>query len=472
LVANAVYFACNIKGLDIGGAMQPKFVEVDRETLYLFPPSVQDWLPEGHLARFVVEIVEQLDLCSLKASYAGRGSQPYNPEMLVALLFYGYATGVFSSRKLERSTHDSVAFRYIAANSHPDHDTIATFRRRFLSQLNELFAQILLIAHQMDVLKLGSVSLDGSKIKANASKHKALSYEHASKLEAQIKAEVTELLKKAEAADRADIPDGMSIPEELERREKRLSAISAAKAEIERRSAERHAREQAAYEKKLAERTKKEQTTGKKARGKQPKPPKSGPSTKDQVNLTDEESRIMPTSSGGFEQTYNAQAGVDTASKLIVSAHVTQHPNDKQELVPTLENLTALPKELGKATELIADSGYFSETNVTASEDKGITPYIAIDRQQHNQPLWERFREPPPLPDDADSVTRMKHRLQTPAGKKVYAQRKVTSEPVFGIIKAVMGFRSFLLRGFEAVKGEWNLVCMAYNIKKLHTLTR
>jgi hypothetical protein len=341
-----------------------------------------------------------------------------------------------------------------------------------LPQLNKLFAQILLIAHQMDVLKLGSVSLDGSKVKANASKHKALSYEHASKLETQIKAEVAELLKKAESADRADIPDGMNIPEELERRETRLAAIAAAKAEIERRAAERHAREQAAYEEKLAERAKKEQATGKKTKGKQPKPPKSGPTAKDQVNLTDEESRIMPTSGSGFEQSYNVQAGVDTASKLIVTAHVTQQPNDKQELVPTLENLTTLPKELGKATELIADSGYFSETNVSASEDKGITPYIAIDRQQHNPPLGERFKEPPPLPGDADSVAKMKHRLQTPAGKKVYAQRKVTSEPVFGIIKAVMGFRSFLLRGFDAVKGEWNLVCMAYNIKKLHALTR
>ena len=452
--------------------MQPKFVEVDRETLYLLPPSVQDWLPTGHLARFVVEIIEQLDLRSLKASYAGRGSQPYNPEMLVALLFYGYATGVFSSRKLERNTYDSVAFRFIAANSHPDHDTIATFRRRFLPQLNKLFAQILLIAHQMDILKLGSVSLDGSKVKANTSKHKALSFDHACKLETQIKAEVAELLKKAEAADKADIPDGMNIPEELERRETRLAAIAAAKAEIERRAAERHAREQAAYEKKLAERASKEQATGKKARGKEPKPPKPGPTAKDQVNLTDEESRIMPTSGGGFEQTYNVQAGVDAASKLIITAHVTQQPNDKQELVPTLEKLAALPKELGTATELIADSGYFSEANVTASEEKNITPYIALDRQQHNQPLWERFKEPPPLPEDADSVTKMKHRLQTSEGKKVYAQRKVTSEPVFGIIKAVMGFRSFLLRGFDAVKGEWNLVCMAYNIKKLHALTR
>jgi IS5 family transposase len=389
--------------------------------------------------------------------------------MLVALLFYGYATGVFSSRKLERSTYDSVAFRFVAANVHPDHDTIANFRRRFLPQLGKLFVQILMIAHQLNVLRLGSVSLDGSKVKANASKHKALSYDHACKLEEQIKAEVAELLKKAESADRADIPDGMNIPEELERREKRLAAIAEAKIEIEKRAAQRHAREQATIEKEVAERVKKEQETGKKTKSKQPK---AGPKAKDQVNLTDEESRIMPTSGGGFEQAYNAQAGVDTASKLIVSAHVTQQPNDKQELVPTLKNLAALPEKLGTATELIADSGYFSETNVTACEDNKITPYIATERRQHNQPLWDRFTEPPPPPDNADCVTRMKHRLKTKEGKEVYARRKVTSEPVFGIIKAVMGFRSFLLRGYEAVKGEWNLVCMAFNIKRLHVLTR
>jgi len=452
--------------------MSVKFVECDRETLYLLPPSLQDWLPEGHLARFVVEIIEQLDLRSLKEAYAGKGSQPYNPEMLLALLFYGYATGVFSSRKLERNTYDSVAFRFIAANSHPDHDTIATFRRRFLPKLSDLFVQILLIARQMKVLKLGSVSLDGSKVKANASRHKALSYDHACKLEAQLKGEVVELLRKAEAADRADIPDGMSIPEELERREKRLSAIAEAKAEIERRATERHAREQAAYEKKVAERAEKERKTGKKARGKQPKPPKPGPSAKDQVNLTDGESRIMPVSGGGFEQAYNAQAGVDTTSKLIVATHISQQPNDKLELKPTLENLAVLPDKLGAVTELIADSGYFSEANVMACEALEITPYIAVDHEHHNRPLWDRFREPPPLPDDADSVTRMKHRLRTKVGKAVYAQRKVTSEPVFGIIKAVMGFRSFLLRGCEAVEGEWNLVCMAWNIKRLHALAR
>lgn len=450
--------------------MQPKFVEVDRETLYLLPPSVQDWLPEKHLARFVVEIIEQLDLRPLRASYAGRGSQPYNPAMLLALLFYGYATGVFSSRKLERSTYDSVAFRYIAANCHPDHDTIATFRKRFLKEISGLFVQILMIARQMNMLKLGSVSLDGSKVKANASKHKALSYEYACKLEVQLKSEVADLLKKAESADKADIPDGMSIPRELELREKRLSAIAAAKVEIERRAAERHTRDQAAYEEKVAARAKRSEVTGKKPKGEAPKPPTPGPAPKDQVNLTDEESRIMPTSGGGFDQTYNAQAGVDTVSKLIVSAHITQQSNDKQELEPTIETITTLPKELGTVTELLADSGYYSENNINACEGKMITPYIAVDRQSHNQSPYDRFKEPSPLPDDTDSVTRMKHRLKTKAGKAVYALRKVTSEPVFGIIKAVMGFRCFMLRGKEAVSGEWNLTCIAYNIKRMFAL--
>jgi transposase len=450
--------------------MEPKFLEVDRETLYLLPPSVQDWLPEGHLARFVVEIVEQLDLRSLKASYAGRGSQPYNPAMLLALLFYGYSTGVFSSRKLERSTYDSVAFRFIAANRHPDHDTIATFRKRFLKELSGLFVQILMIARQMNMLKLGSVSLDGSKVKANASKHKALSYDHACKLEVQLKSEVARLLKAAESADKADIPDGMNVPEEIQRREQRLSGIAAAKAEIERRAVERHTREQAAYEEKVAARAKKAEETGKKPKGKQPKLPTAGPTPKDQVNLTDEESRIMPVSGGGFEQTYNAQAAVDTESKLIVAAHITQQSNDKLELKPTLKNLTALPKQLGTVTELLADSGYFSEANVNACVGEKITPYIAVDRQSHNRSLWERFKEPPPLPEDADSVTTMKHRLKTKAGKAVYALRKVTSEPVFGIIKAVMGFRGFMLRGKESVSGEWDLACIAYNIKRMHSL--
>jgi len=451
--------------------MSVNFIESDRKTPFLLPPSIEDWLPEGHLARFVVEIVEQLDLSSLTEPYTGRGSQPHHPAMLVALLFYGYAVGVFSSRKIERSTYDSVAFRYIAANSHPDHDTIAHFRKRFLQELTGLFVQILWVARQMGVLKLGNVSLDGSKVKAHASKHKALSYEHACKLEAQWKNEVAQLLQKAEAADRADLPDGLSIPEELQRREDRLSAIRNAKAEIERRAAERQAREQAAYREKMAKRARKEQETGQKPPGRQPQPPVPGPTAKDQVNLTDGDSRIMPTS-GGFEQCYNAQAGVDVATKIIVSAHVTPEPNDKQQLEPTLKKLVALPKELGKVSGLISDSGYFSETNVQACENQGITPYLAIGREHHHQDPWDRFREPPALPEGADAVSRMRHRLKTAAGKATYALRKVTSEPVFGIIKAVMGFRSFQMRGTEAAEGEWNLVCMAWNIKRLHVLTR
>lgn len=452
--------------------MKVTFVEVDRETLYLLPPSIQDWLPEKHLARFVVEIVEQIDLQPLKASYSGRGSQPYNPEMLVALLFYGYATGVFSSRKLERGTYDSVAFRYIAANKHPDHDTIAEFRKRFLPELKKIFVEILTIAHQMNVLKLGKVSIDGTKVQANASKHKALSYGHACKLEEQLDAEVAELLQKAESADNADIPDGMDIPAELSIRRERIKAIKQAKAEIERRAAERYAEEKKAYEAKIAERAKKEQETGKKTGGKTPQPPTAGPTNKDQVNLNDSESRIMPTSGGGFEQAYNAQAGVDTETLLIVTTHVSQAPNDKQELEPALTNLKRLPQALGTVTDLLADNGYFSEGNVTLCEENKVASYIAVKRESHHPPLMERFQEPAALPVTANAVDTMKHRLKTKSGKAMYATRKSTIEPVFGIIKSAMGFRQFLLRGFDAVKGEWDLVCIAFNLKRLYALAK
>lgn len=234
--------------------MSIHFKAVDRETLYLFPPSMQDWLPKKHLARFIVDVVSKLDLHELKMPYAGVGSEAFNPEMLLALLFYGYATGVFSSRKLEQATHDSIAFRYIAANTHPDHDTLATFRKRFLEQLQPLFVQILLLAKTLGFLKMGKISLDGSKIQANASKHSALSWGHALELEQQLKQEVARLMAMAEAADTTEVPDGMDIPEELELRQERLQAISEAKAKLEARAAERHATEQAAYEAKKAER--------------------------------------------------------------------------------------------------------------------------------------------------------------------------------------------------------------------------
>ena len=301
--------------------MSDRFRPIDRETPFLFPPSVQKWLPENHLARFVVEVVRELDLRALEDAYTRRGSPADPPAMLLALLFYGYATGVYSSRKLEEATYDSVAFRYIAANTHPDHDTIAHFRKRFLEQLKPLFVEILLLAHQMGFLKLGTVSLDGTKVKANASKHRALSWAHVLQLEEQLRAEVEELLRRAEAADGAE-KTALDIPAELARREERLQALKQAKAKLVERAAERYAAEQAEYEAKLAKREATQQATGKKPRGRKPKPPEAGPRAKDQINLTDEESRIMPVGGGGFEQAYNAQAVVETDSLLVVEARV------------------------------------------------------------------------------------------------------------------------------------------------------
>jgi transposase len=450
--------------------MEPRFKDCDRRIQFLLPPSVDDWVPEDHLARFVVDIVHELDLSAIENSYAGRGSDAYAPKMMTALLFYAYATGVFSSRKIEQATYDSVAFRYIAVNTHPDHDTIASFRRRFLKELKSLFAQILMIAHRMRVLKLGSVSLDGTKVNANASKHHALSWDYARKLEKQLKGEIEELLQRAEDTDQQDIPEGMTIPEELARRETRLQAIAEAKAQIEQRAAERFAQEQKEHEKKMAARKAKEKETGKKPRGPSPKPPNPGPKGKDQVNLTDRDSRIMPAHKGGFEQSYNAQATVDTESMLIVEHHLSQQSNDKKEIIPAIENLSRLPNDLGKVDTLLADTGYFSEANVVQCEANGILPYIAVERQPHNLPLKERFTEPEPLRSPSDPVTEMRHRLKTMAGKAIYAKRKSTVETVFGIIKAAMRFRQFLLRGLDRVAGEWNLVCIAYNLKRLYAL--
>ena len=450
--------------------MPAEFILIDRDTPQLFPASVQDYLPEKHLARFVVEIVDQLDLKLLVGAYRGTGSAAYHPAMLVALLFYGYATGVFSSRKLAQATYDSIACRFICANSHPDHRTIADFRKRFLGELEALFVEILLIGQAMGLVKLGTVSLDGTKIKANASKHKALSWAHANRLEGQLKGEVAELMRLAEQADNQALPEQMDIPLELERREQRLEVIAAAKAEIAARAQERFEREQGEYEEKQAKREAHEKQTGKKPSGKGPKPPPPGPRAKDQVNLTDAESRIMPTSSGGFEQGYNAQAGVDIDTHLIVEEHVTQHTNDKQEVAPALENLAALPEELGEVEALLADTGYHSEANVQRCDNAEIEPLIPAKREGHNPPLAERFADDPAPPSDPSPVQAMAHRLRTQAGKALYAKRKSTVETVFGIIKHVMGFRQFLLRGLRAVQGEWALVCIGWNLRRLFVL--
>ena len=446
------------------------FRQIDRDTGFLLPPSVDEWLPEQHLARFVVEVIDGLNLRAMTGSYRGSGSASYHPALLLGVLIYGYATGVFSSRKLERATYDSVAFRFIAANEHPDHDTIAAFRRRFIEEIQDLFVQVLQTAREMGVLKMGTVGLDGTKIHANASRHSALSYEHAGKIEAQLKAEVAELMAKAEAADQADLPDGMSIPDELARREERLAKIAAARATLEARAKERFEREQAEYQAKLAARDAKTKETGKKPGGKPPQPPQEGPLPSDQINLTDEESRIMPVAGGGFDQCYNAQALVAAGSLLVLATDVVQAPNDKQPLEPILDKLDALPDSLGDVETLLADNGYFSATNVAACQAAGIEPLIAAGRQPHHPSLNERFAEPPPAPVDPTPVEAMIHRLATPEGKKLYALRKQIPEPVFGIIKSVLGFRQFLLRGLDKVRAEWNLVTLAWNMKRIFAL--
>jgi transposase len=443
---------------------------VDRQTGFLLPPSVDEWLPERHLARFVVEVIEGLDLRSMSGSYRGSGSAPYHPKVLLGLLVYGYATGVFSSRKIERATYDSVAFRFIAANDHPDHDTIAVFRRRFLREIEGVFVQVLQVAREMGVLKLGTVALDGTKLHANASRHSALSYEHACKIEAQLKAEVADLMAQAEAADQADLPDGFLIPDELERRAERLRKLAEARVKIEARARERHAAEQAAYENKLAARKAKEASSGKKPGGRPPSPPPPGPLPTDQINLTDGDSRIMPVAGGGFEQCYNAQAAVAAGSMLVVASDVVQSPNDKRQVEPMVDKIAALPQDLGRADTLLADSGYFSAANVDACTAAAIAPLIAQGRQQHYPPLAERMAKTPPAPENPTPVEAMVHRLKTPEGKNLYALRKQLPEPVFGIIKSVMGFRQFSMRGHQNVRGEWSLVTMAWNFKRMFTL--
>jgi transposase len=390
------------------------FRPVDRDTGFLMPPLVDEWLPERHLSRFVVEAIAGLDLRAMTGSYRGSGEAPRHPELLLGILVHGYATEVFSSRKLERAAYDSAAFRCIAANDHPDHDTIAAFRRHFLKQIETLFVRVLVLAREMGVVKLGTVALDGTKIHANASGHSALSYEHAGKIEVQLK---------AEAADQADVPDGMSIPEELARREERLAKLARARATIEARAKQRHARERGAYEAKLAARQAKTAATGKKPRGKRPAPPQEGPL-----------------------------------------------PNDRQQMQPMLGKVAALPEELGKAETLLADTGYFSDANVQAWAAAGSEPLIAMGRQPHHQSVGERFAPAPTRPDNPTPVEAMAYRLKTPEGKKLYGLCKQMPEPVFGLIKSALGFRQFLLCGLDNVRGEWSLVTMAWNMKRMFAL--
>jgi transposase len=450
--------------------MARKFKTVDYEAALELTITIGACLPPDHLARFVVEIVKQLDLSGIYDQYGERGGEPYDPRVLLGLLLYGYATGVFSSRQIEARTYSSIPFYFIAGGLHPDHDTLNTFRQDFLVDLKALFVQILLIAQAAGVLELGNISLDGSKIHADASKSKAVSYKRLLELDQQLQAEVEALFALSQQPDPPHWPDGLDLAAEIAFRQNRRANLSQAKAVLEARAEARYQAELADYEAKQQERAEKAQRTGRKPRGRPPQPPTPGVSDKEQYNFTDPDSPIMKNSTNaGFDQHYNVQAAVAHNSLLIVANTLSAHPNDKQEAVPTLE---AIPTQhLGWPDAAALDNGYFSQANIEAFERCGVEPYIATGREPHH-PCWQDYfkEQAAPPPTEATPKEKMAYKLQTQIGKTIYGLRKCTVEPVIGIIKEILGFRQFSLRGLLKAAGEWNLVCIGFNLKRLHTL--
>ncbi len=446
--------------------MSRKFKTADYEATLNSTVTLRECLPPDHLARFIVDVIAQLDLSAIYAHYGPRGGEAIAPDMLLGLLFYGYATGTFSSRKIEKATYESIPFRFIAGGLHPDHDTLAHFRKTFLSELKNLFVQILLYAQEVGVLTLGNISLDGTKIHADASKNSAISYKRLLELDSQLRTEVDKLF---DLTEHAEVPEGLVITDEIAFRQERLANLAKAKAVLEARAQERYEAEQAAYEAQRAEREAKTRQTGRKPRGRPPTPPTLGVRDKDQYNFTDPESRIMKNSTNdGFDQHYNAQAAVAQDSFLIVANTLSNHPNDQAEAIPTLD---AIPAALGKPQASALDNGYFSANNIAAMEARDIDPYIATGREPHHASWWSYFaQQPMPPPADASPKVQMAYKLQTEIGRAIYRLRKCTVEPVLGIIKDILGFRQFSLRGLQAAAGEWCLVCTAFNLKRLHTL--
>lgn len=467
--------ACGLSGDLLEVVMATRFVNIDRDTPLLLPPDLREWVPANHLAHFVLDAVGALDLRCVKVNTRGTGDAQYPPSLMIGLLAYSYATGNFGSRRIEQSTHDNVAVRLLTADTHPDHDTICTFRRENRALLAECFVQVLQLAQELKLARFGqiTVAIDGTKIAANASKHSAVSHGHAGRTIVQLEAEVQQLLAKAEQADATPLQDGLSIPEEIVRRQERKAALEKARAQIEARAHARYTAELAEHEKQIAVRRERERSGGK-PRGRPPAPPARGPQPQEQHNFTDPDSRIMKTGSG-FGQCYNAQLAVEVDSRLIVGERVSPAHNDKQQLVPTL---AAVAPVAGPVAAVLADSGFYSEEAVQtiertpAGDASGTIVYAAMEKISHHRTVadLEKKEDPAAPPPGAAGAEHMRHRLRTAAGRKLYKLRQQTVEPVIGIVKAALGFRQFLLRGQAKVATEWTLVCLAYNLRRLHTL--
>lgn len=446
--------------------MMKKFKDYSLDQPFLFPPSLLDWLPKDHPAHFISEVVDSLDLSGIYGDYAIKGQPPYNPTMLVKVLIYGISKGIRSSRKIEKALYEDVAFRFLSGNQQPDHWTISEFRRRHHQALGDLFVQTIQLAEKAGLVKLNHVSVDGTKIKANASKHAAMSYAYMQKEEERLRQEIDKILKDMEKNDQAEdklygAKRGDELPEELATAEKRLQVIRKAKAELEqeaRQRAEQLQKEQEA----------KQQTKGKKKRsrkkGKKHDPGEPGP--KEQRNFTDPESRIMKSSDKSFIQAYNAQAAVDAKSQIIVAADVTNNASDcnqlKAQVAQVKENTGRKPREVS------ADAGYFSEPNVNFLIREEIEPYIPPEKVKHSE--WRNMPPAPRgrIPCEMSIKDQMRRRLRTKLGRKRYKLRQTTVEPVFGVIKEQFGLRQFLLRGLSKVRSTWRLTCAVSNIMKLY----
>lgn len=451
--------------------MSTRFVSVDRNQPLLLPPDLRDWVPEDDLVHFVIQAVDGLPAHRFRVNVRGTGSAQYPPSMMLALLIYCYANGIFSSRRIERATHRDIAVRYLTGDTHPDHDTIAAFRRDNFEVVAACFVHVLELAREMRLLKVGAVSVDGTKLKANASKNRNVRYDRAGELVEQLNREVRELLEQAERTDQRDEADGQRLPEELARRNDLKSKLEAARKRIEARAKAKAESERADYERKVKEREEREGS----AKGCHIKPPDEKPCGKEQENLTDPDSRLMRKSKrSGYEQGYNAQAAVDAdGSQLVLSAHVSQCASDRNELAATVN---AIPRDMGTPSTVLADNGYLNETQVRALEGDGPVPAMEVLvsvhaeakqlRRKHDfRPLPTETKEPPQI--RSAFVLEMKAKMERDEARRKYRLRKQTVEPVFGTIKKWMGFTQFHLRGLEKVDGEWKLLTLAYNVKRL-----